>query len=154
MPLMLKLGADEVIPDEFGTSVEIFSRVLRQYHVPDGEINAFANQIRSDGYDLLRNKNAAPTKLNDIKLNLSNVEVSSFRLHPTSSLVGKLLSESGLRSIHGMNVLLLKRGETVLPNPPPDIIFKEDDIVVVVGKKILPVEAQELFGDLEPSLAT
>jgi CPA2 family monovalent cation:H+ antiporter-2 len=151
---MIKLGADEVIPDEFGTSVEIFSRVLHQYHVPDGEINAFTDQIRSDGYELLRNKNASPTKLNDIKLNLSNVEVSSFRLHHSSSLVGKLLSESGLRSIHGMNVLLLKRGETVLPNPSPDVIFKEGDIVVVVGKKMPQLEAQELFGDFEPSLAT
>ena len=54
MELMNKLGADEAIPDEFGTSVEIFSRVLRQYHVPDEEINAFIADIRADGYEMLR----------------------------------------------------------------------------------------------------
>ncbi|MBS1128536.1 MAG: Kef-type transport system, predicted NAD-binding component, partial [Nitrospirae bacterium] len=31
---LLKLGADQVIAEEFETSIEIFSRVLHQYHVP------------------------------------------------------------------------------------------------------------------------
>ena len=39
---LLKLGADQVIPEEFETSIEIFSRVLHQYHVPG---NVIANQI-------------------------------------------------------------------------------------------------------------
>src|SRR3970282_272060 len=41
---LLKIGADQVIPEEFETSVEIFSRVLLQYHVPN---NVIANQIHT-----------------------------------------------------------------------------------------------------------
>ena len=48
------LGADQVIPEEFETSIEIFSRVLHEYHVPG---NIIANQIqmvRFGGYKMLR----------------------------------------------------------------------------------------------------
>ena len=142
MELINKLGADEAIPDEFGTSVEIFSRVLRQYHVPDEEINAFVSDIRADGYELLRNQNPDPSKLSDIKLNLSNVEISSFRLHPNSPLVGKILSESQLRKTHGVTVLLIRRGGEVFANPSPDIQFMVNDVVVVVGEKIQSLKNQ------------
>jgi CPA2 family monovalent cation:H+ antiporter-2 len=151
MPLMLKLGADEVIPDEFGSSVEIFSRVLNQYHIPEAEINAFIHDIRSDGYELFRNKNPVSTKLADIKLNLANVEISSFRLQESSFLVGKKLSESCLRTTYGMNVLLINRGGSIVPNPSPDTIFQSGDVVVVVGKKVPTAETDEIFGSLKPS---
>jgi len=146
MSLMNKLGADEVIPDEFGTSVEIFSRVLRQYHVPDEDILAFISEIRADGYEMLRNQNPSATKLSDIKLNLANVEIGSFRLHPNSPLVGKILSESHLRNLHGLNVLLIKRGAQLFSNPTPDTELLENDVVVVVAEKVFLKQASQLFG--------
>lgn len=44
-----RLGADEVIPEEFETSVEIFSRVLSRYLVPQDEIERLIAQVRTDG---------------------------------------------------------------------------------------------------------
>jgi len=38
---LLALGADEVIPEEFETSVEIFSRVLHNFLIPSDDINRF-----------------------------------------------------------------------------------------------------------------
>lgn len=149
MTLMNNLGADDVIPDEFGTSVEIFSRVLRQYHVPDDDINAFISEIRADGYEMLRNKNPSATKLSDIKLNLSNVEIGSFRLHSNSPLIGKALAESHLRQEHGMTVLLIKRETKVLSNPGPETQLMANDVIVVVGEKVPLKQATELFGHLE-----
>ena len=149
MPLMKKLGADEAIPDEFGTSVEIFSRVLRQYHVPDEEINAFITEIRADGYEMLRDQNPTAAKLSEIKLNLANVEIGSFRLHPNSPLVGKILSESQLRNLYGMTVLLIRRNSHVLSNPAPDTELMANDVIVVVGEKVPIKKASELFGHLE-----
>lgn len=149
MSLMNNLGADEVIPDEFGTSVEIFSRVLRQYHIPEDEINAFISEIRADGYEMLRNKNPTATKMSDIKLNLANVEIGSFRLHPNSPLIGKALIDSQLRQEHGMTVLLIRRESQVLSNPTPETQLMANDVIVVVGEKIPPKQASELFGHLE-----
>jgi CPA2 family monovalent cation:H+ antiporter-2 len=51
---LLQLGADEVIPEEFETSIEIFSRVLTKYQRSKNEIFNFADMIRKDGYRVLR----------------------------------------------------------------------------------------------------
>jgi CPA2 family monovalent cation:H+ antiporter-2 len=146
MSLMTMLGADEVIPDEFGTSVEVFSRVLRQYYVPDEEINKFVNEIRADGYDLLRSQNAPSTNLSEIKLNLSNVKMGSFRIHPQSSIAGQNLADSQLRKNYGLTVLLIKRDSEVLSNPTPDTELLAHDVVVVVGDIVQLKKASDVFG--------
>ncbi|NNE43683.1 MAG: hypothetical protein HKN12_05720, partial [Gemmatimonadetes bacterium] len=48
------LGANEVIPEEFETSVEIFSRVLERYHVPRNIVRAQRAMIRDEGYRMFR----------------------------------------------------------------------------------------------------
>jgi len=48
------LGADEVIPEEFETSVEIFTRVLLKYLVPRDAINKFIAEVRTDNYEMFR----------------------------------------------------------------------------------------------------
>ncbi|MBU2651283.1 MAG: cation:proton antiporter [Bacteroidetes bacterium] len=51
---LFKLGANEVIPEEFETSVEIFTRVLTRYLVPHDKIEKLVAEIRSDGYEMFR----------------------------------------------------------------------------------------------------
>lgn len=52
---LYELGADEVIPEEFETSIEIFTRVLEEYLVPRNEIQRHVEQVRADGYKMFRN---------------------------------------------------------------------------------------------------
>ena len=52
MKPLYELGANEVIPEEFETSVEIFTRVLAKYLIPKTEIEALVCEIRSDGYEM------------------------------------------------------------------------------------------------------
>ena len=47
-------GADQVIPEEFETSIEIFSRVLREYHIPNNIIEQQIEMIRLEGYSMFR----------------------------------------------------------------------------------------------------
>jgi len=47
-------GADQVVPEEFETSIEIFCLVLQEYRVPAGIIAEKAERIRKEGYALLR----------------------------------------------------------------------------------------------------
>lgn len=53
MGVIKNLGADEVITDEFGSSIEVFLRVLRQYRVPEDEIGKLIAGMRADGYEML-----------------------------------------------------------------------------------------------------
>jgi CPA2 family monovalent cation:H+ antiporter-2 len=47
-------GADQVVPEEFETSIEIFCLVLQEYRVPAGIIAEKAERIRKEGYAVLR----------------------------------------------------------------------------------------------------
>ena len=145
MPLMASLGADEIVPEEFGTSIEVFSRVLQQYYIPKDEIDRCIEIIRSDSYDKLRHQNACE-KLIETRFHLSDVEVNSLRISDDSSLVGKSLFESQLRKDHQVTVLLIRRGSQILANPLPETIFLANDIVVIVGEKILNTKVRDLFG--------
>src|SRR3989338_8289851 len=51
---LYRLGADQVIPEEFETSVEIFARVLQQYHIPRNVISLQVDLIRKEHYGALR----------------------------------------------------------------------------------------------------
>ncbi len=144
--LMRRLGASEAIPDEFGTAIEIFARVLRQYHVPDEEIDDFISEIRADGYEVLRSKNSERGNLSDLNLNLADMEIGSYRLHSNSPLAGKALAELQLRRLYGLTVLLIRRGLETLSNPSPDTQLLIDDVIVVVGEKEPLKKGAELFG--------
>jgi CPA2 family monovalent cation:H+ antiporter-2 len=56
---IMALGADDVIPEEFETSVKIFTKVLEKYLVPEENISKFAEQVRSDHYEIFRNSENA-----------------------------------------------------------------------------------------------
>lgn len=52
---LLALGADEVIPEEFETSIQIFGSVLRKYEVKPEDIDREVDAVRREGYQVLRN---------------------------------------------------------------------------------------------------
>ena len=51
---LYQVGANEVIPEEFETSIEIFTRVLMEYLLPHDEIERFIAEARADGYKMFR----------------------------------------------------------------------------------------------------
>ncbi len=51
---LLALGANQVVPEEFETSIEIFSLVLLHYRMPPRLVAEKAERIRKEGYALLR----------------------------------------------------------------------------------------------------
>jgi CPA2 family monovalent cation:H+ antiporter-2 len=61
-----RLGADEVVPEEFETSLEIFSRVLRRYGVPTGRIREVVDQTRRDHYEVFRVRETAMHPIPDL----------------------------------------------------------------------------------------
>ena len=128
-----ELGADEVIPEEFETSVEIFTRVLTKYLVPKDEIEEFIAVVRSDGYRILRNISGEATSFSDLKLQLPDVEISSLRIGVRSSIAGKSLSQIELRRRYGITVLAIRRDSKILSNPDGDIQLYANDVLFVLG---------------------
>ncbi|MBF8962396.1 cation:proton antiporter [Pontibacter sp. FD36] len=130
-----RLGADEVIPEEFETSIEIFTRVLSKYLMPRDEIANFTYSIRADNYDMLRSLTGSKTNAGNISTDLPDIEVASLRIYTKDdSLVGKTLIEADVRNRFGITVVGIKRDGDTLLEINAQTKLKRGDVVYVVGK--------------------
>jgi CPA2 family monovalent cation:H+ antiporter-2 len=145
MQALYDLGANEVIPEEFETSVEIFSRVLSKYLIPRDEIDKLVIQLRSDGYEMFRNLSRESSSFSSLDLHLPDIEVSSMRIEKGSSMVGKSLVELKLRKKYGVTVLAVCRDSQTFHNPEVDTPFFADDILYVMGVPEKLTESAKLF---------
>ncbi len=130
---LYKLGANQVIPEEFETSIEIFSRVLHAYHIPN---NIIANQIqliRFEGYKMLRGYSLDQENLGRVAALLAGATVDNIQLDPRSPAVNKTLRELDIRRNSGATVIAIARDGEANTNPGPDFTLQPDDIVVLIG---------------------
>lgn len=130
-----KLGADQVIPEEFETSVEIFSRVLDHYHVPGNVIAEHIRNIRKDSYRVLRTLELPKKHLRERADVLRTVETESYQIRETSLVSGHSIQELRIRSETGATVIAVQRGEDVYTNPTPGFVIQSGDILVMIGKR-------------------
>jgi CPA2 family monovalent cation:H+ antiporter-2 len=130
---LYKAGADEVIPEEFETSLEIFSRVLNKYLIPRKEIDELVNEFRSYGYESFREILKQHKSLSDLKLQIPDIEISAIEVSEKSEIVGKAIEESGLRERFELSIVALKRGDDIIGNPGKDEIIKAKDLLYVLG---------------------
>lgn len=131
---LYRLGANEVVPEEFETAVEIFTRLLKKYLVPQGEIDKLVAEVRADGYQMFRSPSTPPTMVSDLLFHLPEAEVSTFRVAEASPCAGKRLADIDLRKKYGITVVAIRRGSQMIFNPEGDMAVEAGDIVVVMGK--------------------
>jgi CPA2 family monovalent cation:H+ antiporter-2 len=130
-----QLGADEVVPEEFETSIEIFTLVLRTYDMPQALIVQKAEQVRREGYALLR-RTALPELAHHLRGGtLADVEVETYRITADSPALGKTLTEVSLRPRTGASVIALTRSGVTESNPSEKVRLELGDIVVLLGTR-------------------
>lgn len=135
---LLALGASEVIPDEFETSISLFNTILNRLGVDVDRRTEMISMLREDSYDKLR----FPNKIfSDIDLKhkmLDGLCINKFIVEKNQPWVGKSLEEIKLRNQFGLNIIaLITQNEQAISNPPPDTILHEKDQVVILGEREL-----------------
>jgi CPA2 family monovalent cation:H+ antiporter-2 len=138
------LGASEVIPEEFETSVEIFARVLRSYLVPRDSIDQLTAELRSENYEMLR----CPTKgyaLSDLNVPLANVEIATVQLKEHALVSGKSIKDIELRKKHGVTILMVQRSKEPVYNPDADTQLLPGDTLYLFGQPDKLASAMKLF---------
>lgn len=132
---LMKLGADEVIPEEFETSIEIFNRILAYYLIPKNQIEEITNAVRQNSYQVFRVKNQG-LNLKQIELSLPNHEVISYKVIEPSTLISKKIGELQIRQEYSINLIAIKKesGE-LITNLTPEIIIENNDILVLFGSQ-------------------
>jgi monovalent cation:H+ antiporter-2, CPA2 family len=148
---LYKLGVNEVIPEEFETSIEILSRVLRNYMVPTSEIERCIAEVRSDGYEMLRSISRRHSHAVGISGYLSGAEIATLKVQKGCILEGQSLREGTIRTMSGATVLVIKRKDEVVPNPDPVWELKANDMLLLLGSVDQLSAAGRLFSPQPPA---
>ena len=111
------LGANEIVPEEYETSVEIFSRVLAKYLLPKEEIEKLVEEVRADGYRMLRSLSKDAVSCPDIETCVPDVEMASIRVDEDAPAVGRTLAQTEMRKKYGVTLLAIRRGTQTISLP-------------------------------------
>lgn len=127
-----QMGADQVIPEEFETAIDLFELVLKKLLIPKVEIETAISRIRDDNYGIFREKEENNTyTLTDM---IPNLEIVALKAYNYQLFPGNSLKDIHLRKEFGLTVVAVKRGERIFENPGAKFIFELEDIVYVLGK--------------------
>jgi CPA2 family monovalent cation:H+ antiporter-2 len=145
------LGADEIIPEEYETSVEIFTRLLEKYLVPREKIEKMVNDLRANGYRRLRKLSVDPGSDSgfNIKDELQGVEIQVFKVGNGSNFDGKPLEDMEFRKKHGVTVLSVRRGSNITHTPEGNFILQAKDACVLLGKPENLLNVRKFFEGAE-----
>ncbi|MGB7808411.1 cation:proton antiporter [Methanoregula sp.] len=145
---LLDLGADEVIPEEFETSVRIFTRVLAKYTLPENDIDTLTQVIRGNGYRMFsRAASPAPAAISDPEKVFGDLRIRTLKVAAGSKAAGKTLRDLDAWNTYGVGILAIRRGTSAITAPAPDLPVRPGDFLILYGadeniQKFLP-----LFGD-------
>ncbi len=142
---LVKLGADEVIPEEFETSLQIFSKALSRYHIPINIIMQQVSLLRGESYSILRNAGDPAHRLAHIDEILAQGLTETFYVTESNANIGKTLIELHLRNKTGATIIAIVRKNTVITNPSGNDEIALGDTIVITGNHAAVDAAIELL---------
>ena len=129
-------GADQVIPEEFETSIEIFSRVLRDYHIPNNIIEQQVELIRLEGYSMFRGLALNSESLKKFSAYLTATLTESYLVLEDSWACGKTVGDINISTRTGAVIIALVRKNKPLPNPDLKFVVMVGDIFILLGSHV------------------
>ena len=130
---LIKLGADEVIPEEFETALQIFRKVLEKYHIPLNVIMQQVTLLRQESYSLLRKEGmdiSAFTHLDEI---LAQGLTETFFVNEDSPFINKTLAEINLRAQTDATIIAIVRNGQMISNPSGKDVLLASDTIILYG---------------------
>jgi len=150
------IGANQVIPEEFETSIEIFTAVLRDYHVPGNVIDAQIRLLRQERYSLLRGRKLPGTVVEQLETIMAEGTTDTFLLLQHSPAVGKTLGALGLGKGGDCSLIAVVRGGRAMSGYDDSLALRVGDTLVMTGnhasmdrvfQRLRPREPEEAEAD-------
>jgi CPA2 family monovalent cation:H+ antiporter-2 len=140
-------GATEVVAEEFEASIDLFSKVLRAFEIPEQIIQHFAEAMRMEGYEFMRETEALPI---DPWLAEVLQEVSTEWIDVPDDLRGeRSILELDIRARTGASILAVRRGDVTTPNPSPHYRIRAGDALLVLAPAEGPRQLRDLLEGLD-----
>ncbi len=126
-----ELGANEVIPEEFETSLEIVTRLLRILSVPGNIVAAQLRILRDEGYRILRDPAMRAAEGRRLSAVLTAGTSQTFLVLPDSKAEGKTLVELAVADDHVAVPAMLRDGKPISPPSVNEPLMAGDTLFLV-----------------------
>lgn len=139
------LGANEVVAEEFETSLEVLALTLTCYDLPHRRVEYIVARFRENAYRGLR-KPAHPSSIPDLLGTiLPALEIATVTIAPGAPGAGLSVRELNLREKTGATLLAAQREGRIEPVPNPEFRVREGDALVLAGTSDQVITAARLF---------
>ncbi len=143
-----RLGANVVIPEEFETSLQIFSKVLENYHIPVNVIMQQMAILRSESYQMMVKEGSGISSLTHIDEILAAGITETYFVDDDNPHIGQTLSELNLRARSDATIIAIVRDGKTIPSPAPtEKVIAHDTYVLVGDHKSVDKAIQLLNGE-------
>jgi len=147
---LYRIGATQVIPEEFETAIDFFERILGKYLIPRMETERAIARIREDNYGIFREKDKVGgySLLKDIP----DIEIAAVKVEEKSVFAGKTIAETALRKTCGVTMVAIRHEDKIIANPPPSTVVNSNDIAYLLGKpEMIAIATDLLSKEIEKS---
>jgi len=129
---LLDLGADEVISEEFESALEIFTRALKRYEIPDEEVGRIIQRAKRIGAALFT-RCTDPTqhqKIQNFETIFRATHIHTVQVEAGSEVEGKTIGELALKDRFGIREFGFRRGTMRFTEPDPALRLEAGDTLV------------------------
>jgi CPA2 family monovalent cation:H+ antiporter-2 len=130
---LIRLGADAVIPEEFETSIQIFIRVLEQFHIPLNVVMQQVNLLRGESYKWMRSEEKTPKVFSHLDEILAAGIVESFYINEDNKWIGKTIGDLHLRGRTDATIIAIVRQGSTKTTPNANEVLESGDTLVITG---------------------
>lgn len=127
-------GANQVIPEEFETSIEIFSRVLREYHISNNVIEQQVELARLEGYGMFRGLSLDMESMKKFSAYMTASLTESFVVLEDSWCRERSIGDIKLGRDSGLKLIAVVRENDLHANPDRAFRLKQGDVVILFGR--------------------
>ena len=140
-----KLGANEVIPEEFETALQIFRKVLERYHIPLNVIMKQTTLLREESYSLLRKEGMDISSFIHLDEILAQGLTETYYVNDDNIQINKNLGEINLRAKTDATIIAIVRDGKTISNPSAKELIQSADTIVIYGTHLSVDKAIEVL---------
>ena len=129
---LLELGADEIISEEFEAALEIFTRALKRYEMPDKEIARIIDRTKMIGNTIFSKvTDAQRIEVQKLETLFKATHIHAIRVEPGSKAEGMTIADLDLKNRFGIPDFGLRRGAANLVHPDETTRLAVGDTLVL-----------------------
>ncbi|HIA57250.1 MAG TPA: portal protein [Candidatus Lambdaproteobacteria bacterium] len=143
-----KLNISEVVIPEFEAGLEMARKALVHLHIPAAKIQHYTESLRQDLFSSLFSENEEEKIVEQLQVAEHQYDLQWMLIKPGSSLDGKTIGETKIRTKTESSVVGVIRNDKLEPNPDANFRFQANDRAAIIGTD----SARETFLQLTRSI--